>query len=103
MYKWCLSKTSQGVCKVLQYINSLNNDSDRKQQGFKLVFFPLFEEDISLPAVTMETKLYQKFLLTHIEGLTQSKNIQVKVVQMPCGAAFLLKNLLAGHKYLGLR
>lgn len=47
-----------GVCQVLQYINSLNNDSNRKQQGFKLVLFPLFEEDISLPAVTMETKLY---------------------------------------------
>ncbi|MEQ2252403.1 hypothetical protein ILYODFUR_021410 [Ilyodon furcidens] len=83
--------TCFGVCKVLQYINSPNNDSDRKQQGFKLAFFPLFEEDISLPAVTMETKLYKKFLLTHMEGLTQSRNIQVKVVQMPCSAAFLQK------------
>lgn len=51
--------------------------------------FPLFEKDISFPAVTMETKLYQRFLLTHSEALTQNRGIQFKLVDMPSSAVSL--------------
>lgn len=38
----------------------------------------------------METKLYQRFLLTHSEALTQNRGIQFKLVDMPSSAVSLL-------------
>lgn len=39
-----------------------------------MAFSPLFEEDRSFSAVTMETKLYSKFLLTHSEAENTEKS-----------------------------